>query len=220
MAPSYSIVTAVKPHSAPKDHNQSVPDPIAHFQAIPWCAALLTDRAVLDTIVPDRRPLGSGESNLVRRTLNTPTTVRACVTFLRTVGRSPRGGRSSSPSSSSSSSPAPTSGPEGAAAVSNGTDEAGAPRRPISKSAELLGGGGKDNGEDPRNPFLLFSALVDLGVDTQGYQGTLHGGLFGVLMDEVMATAANFQSGELAISSLTPLLPFYPHLTGLPLRAS
>ncbi|KAI1503915.1 HotDog domain-containing protein [Biscogniauxia marginata] len=52
----------------------------------------------------------------------------------------------------------------------------------------------KANGEDPRNPFLVFNALVDLGEDCNSYVATMHGGLYGVLMDEVMGTAANQQS--------------------------
>ncbi|KAI5919918.1 HotDog domain-containing protein [Camillea tinctor] len=64
------------------------------------------------------------------------------------------------------------------------------------KSERLLRGDGeaKANGEDPHNPFLVFSALLDLGEDLNSYAGTMHGGLYGVLMDEVMGTAANFQS--------------------------
>ncbi|KAI0132518.1 HotDog domain-containing protein [Xylariales sp. AK1849] len=152
---------AVKPHTAPKDHNQPVPDPIAHFKAIPWCAKLLEDRAVLDIIVPDRRPLESGESNFVRKTMNSPSTVNACVTFFRMLKHP----KSSKPVDAS-----------------------------ISRSRELLAGGGPDDGEDLKNPFLLFNALVELGVDCQSYAGTMHGGLYGVFMDEVMGTAANFQS--------------------------
>ncbi|KAK0643593.1 HotDog domain-containing protein [Cercophora newfieldiana] len=151
---------AVKPHSAPENHNQFIKDPVAHFRAIPWCATLLNDPAVLETIVVDRRPLASGESNFVRRVMNSATTVRACVTFFRMVkagkGLAPEGG--------------------------------------LSKSEALLRGGGKEDGEDRRNPFLLFNALLDLGEDLCGFRGTLHGGLFAVLMDEVMGTAANFQA--------------------------
>lgn len=67
---------------------------------------------------------------------------------------------------------------------------------PVSKSAALLAGGGRDHGEDPRNPFLLFTALLDLGPGCEGYARTLHGGVFPVILDEVMGTAANFQSRE------------------------
>ncbi|KAI1377777.1 Thioesterase/thiol ester dehydrase-isomerase [Hypoxylon crocopeplum] len=193
----------VTPHSAPTDHNQSVPDPIAHFKAIPWCAALLSDPANLQVVVPDRRPLPSGESNFVRKTMNSPTTVRACVTFFRMVRPLKSKPTSSSTSSSSS---VPSSGGTrevspagGAPAVGSSKEEAGdrgksKKTKALSASEALLSGGGRENGEDPRNPFLLFSALADLGVDCQSYVGTMHGGLYGVLMDEVMGTAANFQA--------------------------
>lgn len=46
-----------------------------------------------------------------------------------------------------------------------------------------------------------------MGVDCQGYAGTLHGGLFAVIMDEVMGTAANFQSGKPTVPPTRPL-PF------------
>ncbi len=70
------------------------------------------------------------------------------------------------------------------------------PAQELSKSKALLQGGGPANGEDPMDPFLLFSALLDLGEDLCGFASTLHGGLFAVLMDEVMGTAANFQARE------------------------
>lgn len=63
-----------------------------------------------------------------------------------------------------------------------------------------MAGGGKGEGEDPRNPFLLFNALLDLGEDLCGFAGTLHGGVFAVLLDEVMGTAANFQAREFWVS--------------------
>ncbi|KAK7928193.1 hypothetical protein PG985_005191 [Apiospora marii] len=160
----FALQEAVKPYSAGTEHSQSVPDPVAHFKAIPWCRALIEDKANLDILVPDRRPLDSGESNFVRRTMNTPTTIKACVTFFRPVRAHPK-----------------------LQASSGGA---------LSKSQELLSGGGPENNENPKNPFLLFSALCDLGVDCQSYAGTMHGGLYGVLMDEVMGTAANFQSAN------------------------
>ncbi|KAK4214864.1 Thioesterase/thiol ester dehydrase-isomerase [Rhypophila decipiens] len=160
---STSVAPAVKPHQAPADaHNQFVKDPVAHFRAIPWCATLLNDPAILNIIVVDRRPLPSGESNFVRRTMNSGTTVRATTTFLRMV-QPPLGKKT-------------------------GESET------ISRSTELLKGGGPADGEDPRNPFLLFNALLDLGEDLCGFAGTMQGGLFAVLMDEVMGTAANFQA--------------------------
>ncbi|KAI4870055.1 Thioesterase/thiol ester dehydrase-isomerase [Hypoxylon rubiginosum] len=173
-----------KPHSAPADHNQSVPDPLAHFKAIPWCAALLADRAVVSIVVPDRRPLPTGESNFVRKTMNSPTTVRASVSFMRVVRPA-----------ATTATPRKENGDE----KKNKKDgeenkKQNQKKKPPSKSEPLLSGGGPANGEDPRNPFLLFNALADLGGDCTSYVGTMHGGLYGVLMDEVMGTAANFQS--------------------------
>lgn len=158
---------AVKPHSAPEQHNQFIKDPVAHFKAIPWAGKLLNDPAVLDIIVVDRRPLATGESNFVRRVMNSGTTVRACVTFFRMLH--PPGGRSRG-------------------------KELTMPAAELTQSKALLQGGGAADGEDPANPFLLLNALLDLGEDLCSYPGTLHGGLFAVLMDEVMGTAANFQA--------------------------
>ncbi|KAI2637092.1 hypothetical protein GGS26DRAFT_547321 [Hypomontagnella submonticulosa] len=196
---------AVKPQMAATEHNQSVPDPIAHFKTIPWCAALLADKAILDTVVPDRRPLPSGESSFVRKTMNSPSTVRACVTFIRMV-KPPRA-KPSAASSSSSPSASDTTGsvspaggvpPVVSTSKKNEKKESGdqKKKKALSGSEALLSGGGKENGEDMRNPFLLFNALADLGADLQSFVGTMHGGLFGVLMDEVMGTAANFQARE------------------------
>lgn len=61
-------IAASRPHSDPKEHNQPIADPVAHFQSIPWCAVLINDKANLEVLVPDRRPLASGESNFVRKT--------------------------------------------------------------------------------------------------------------------------------------------------------
>ncbi|KAK4227838.1 HotDog domain-containing protein [Podospora fimiseda] len=148
---------AIKPHSASNtNHNQYIKDPVAHFKNMPWANALLSDPAIFETIVSDRRPLPSGESNFVRRVMNSGTTVRACITFFRVI--------------------------------KSHKDQQ------ITKAKNLVQGGGASDGEDPKNPFLLFNALLDLGEDLCSYAGTMHGGLFGVLMDEVMGTAANFQS--------------------------
>ncbi|OTA96148.1 hypothetical protein M434DRAFT_28236 [Hypoxylon sp. CO27-5] len=191
---------SVKPHSAPTDHNQPVPDPVAHFKAIPWCAALLSDPAVIDIIVPDRRPLPTGESSFVRKTMNTPTTIKACVTFYRMVKplkAKPKPSSSSPPSSGGTGEVSPTgsASPAGdSKEQSKSKSEEKKEKKPLSASEALLGGGGKENGEDPRNPFILFNALADLGPDLQSFAGTMHGGLYNVLMDEVMGTAANFQA--------------------------
>lgn len=53
-----------------------------------------------------------------------------------------------------------------------------------------------DVGEDPKNPFLQVCALLDFGSGINGYAKTAHGGIFGVVLDEVMGTAANMQAGE------------------------
>ncbi|KAK4662791.1 hypothetical protein QC763_603210 [Podospora pseudopauciseta] len=163
----------IKAHSAPENHNQHVKDPLAHFNAIPPLAKMLSDPALLSTQVVDRRPLPSGESNFVRKVMNSGSTVRACVTFFRMLQPS--------------------------ASMVKKAQAAGAkgeliPMEEITKSKAMLQGGGAQDGENMKNPFLLFSALVDLGEDLCGYAGTMHGGLFAVLMDEVMGTAANFQS--------------------------
>jgi hypothetical protein len=132
--------------SNPKSaHNQPTADPVAHFKAIPWCAKLLSDKSVLQVIVPDRTPLASTESALVRESLNTASTVKACVTFLRYI-------------------------------------------KPTAPASET--------GEDKKNPFLQLCCLLDLGSGINGYAKTAHGGIFGVIFDEVMGTTANMQARE------------------------
>ena len=49
-------------------------------------------------------------------------------------------------------------------------------------------------GEEKENPFLEFGALVDLQNGVNGYAKTAHGGFYGVVLDEVMGTAANAQA--------------------------
>ncbi|KAK4178238.1 HotDog domain-containing protein [Triangularia setosa] len=164
---------AVKPHSAPENHNQFIKDPLAHFRAMPFAATMLSDPALLTTQIVDRRPLPSGESNFVRKVMNSGGTVRACVTFFRML----------QPPSSMVKHNA-RGGDKGELILMDD----------ITKSKAILQGGGLADGEDPKNPFLLFNALLDLGEDLCSYAGTMHGGLFAVLMDEVMGTAANFQS--------------------------
>ncbi|KAK3902120.1 HotDog domain-containing protein [Staphylotrichum tortipilum] len=67
--------------SGPGKHNQYIKNPLAHFLAIPWTARALTDPAVLDIVVSDRSQLAAGDMQFVRDTLNSATTVRACVTY-------------------------------------------------------------------------------------------------------------------------------------------
>ncbi|KAH7357118.1 HotDog domain-containing protein [Rhexocercosporidium sp. MPI-PUGE-AT-0058] len=132
--------------SNPKStHNQPVTDPIAYFKAIPWCAKLISDKSVVQVTVPDRTPIASTESAFVRETLNTPETVKACITFFRFIK----------------------------------------PTAPTSETSE-----------DKKNPFLELCTLVDLNSGVNGYAKTAHGGFFGVVLDEVMGTAANLQAAQ------------------------
>jgi hypothetical protein len=68
-------------------HGQPISDPIAHFKNIPWCAKLLSDKAIIHVAIPDRRPKLDGEYTLVKETLNSESTVRACVTYFRVPKR-------------------------------------------------------------------------------------------------------------------------------------
>lgn len=52
-----------------------------------------------------------------------------------------------------------------------------------------------DVGEDKKNSFLQVCALLDMGGGMNGHAKTAHGGIFGVVLDEVMGTAANMQAG-------------------------
>lgn len=206
----------ITPPNPPTAHNQFIADPLAHFNAIPWCAAQLQDPANLNVSPSDRRPLPNGEASFVRKTMNSATTVRACVTYYRAVKPSPL---PPPPSTSSSSTSTVTSMPASKTTTTTTTTTTATEKTknndnsnndnnpPISASTALLSGGGKACGEDPRNPFLLFNALVDLGPDCTSYVGTMHGGLFGVLMDEVMGTAANLQS-----CMFPPPPPFFSYL--------
>ena len=85
----------------------------------------------------------------------------------------------------------------GAAAGFAGAEEG---LRPLSKSAELLRGGGRENGETRDRPFLLFNVFLDLGEDLCGFKGTLHGGAMGVFLDETMCAAADNQSRECCLA--------------------
>jgi hypothetical protein len=64
----------------------------------------------------------------------------------------------------------------------------------------------KKNGDSKERPFIEVMALVDLQSGVNGYAKTAHGGIFGVVLDEVMGTAANMQSG--AFSFFVSCLPF------------
>ncbi|KAE8450794.1 hypothetical protein EG329_005707 [Mollisiaceae sp. DMI_Dod_QoI] len=137
----------------PSQWSQPIADPIAHFKSIPWCSKLLSSKSVVQVLVPDRTPLASTESAMVRETFNTPKTVKACVTFFRYV--LPEGGEK----------------------------------------------GMEERGEDKKNPFLQICALLDLESGVNGYAKTAHGGFFGVVLDEVMGTAANLQAAQGAFTA-------------------
>lgn len=64
-------------------HGQYLSDPIGHFKSIPWCSELLSDKAIIHVAIPDRRQKLDGEYTFVKETLNSATTVRACVTYFR-----------------------------------------------------------------------------------------------------------------------------------------
>ncbi|KAI1210886.1 HotDog domain-containing protein [Annulohypoxylon truncatum] len=184
---STTPTAVLKPYSASMNYHQPVPDPLAHFNAIPWCAALLSDPSNVKVAVPDRRPLPNGEASFVHKVMTSPTTVRACVTFIRMV----KPPKSKSPPTS-----APPS-PHSSSSSSKDALEAGAAKEEKPSAPPfVLSGGGRENGEDPRNPFLLLHALAELGVDCQSFPGIMHGGLYGVLLDEVMGTAANSQTAN------------------------
>ena len=75
----------------PSKYNHAVADPVSYFHAIPWCHELLTSkRIVVPPSPPDRNPLASTEANIVRVTLNTPSTVKASVTWLQLPTREQR----------------------------------------------------------------------------------------------------------------------------------
>ncbi|CZR52686.1 uncharacterized protein PAC_02563 [Phialocephala subalpina] len=140
--------------SNPKSQfSRPVADPIAHFHSIPWCHTHLSQKSVLQIIVPDRTPLASTESAMVRETFNTPSTVNACVTFF------------------------------------NYKPQPGGEK------------GMEERGEDKKNPFLEICALLDVGSGVNGYAKTAHGGFYGVVLDEVMGTAANLQAAQGAFTA-------------------
>ncbi|KAK0636950.1 hypothetical protein B0T17DRAFT_567293 [Bombardia bombarda] len=155
--------------SGPASHNQFIKDPVAHFRSIPWCAALLNDPAAQDLVVPDRRPLSTGEGNFSRRIISSAMTIRASIRFSRRLK------------------------PIVESSANKGKMHRN-DKPPLTASKPLLSGGGPANGEHPEKPFYLFNALLDLGENLSSYAGTLHGGVCALLLDEVMGTAANAQT--------------------------
>ncbi|TVY30652.1 hypothetical protein LHYA1_G001247 [Lachnellula hyalina] len=61
-------------------HAQYTSDPITHFKNTPWCAKLLSNKSIIHVAIPDRRPKLNSEYTLVKETLNSKSTVRACIT--------------------------------------------------------------------------------------------------------------------------------------------
>ncbi|CZT06241.1 uncharacterized protein RCO7_03282 [Rhynchosporium graminicola] len=88
---AHNQVSSIQFHSsksqchAPMLLPKPVTDPIQYFKDIPWCAKILSDKSVVQVAVPDRTPLPSTESAFIRETLNTPNTVKACITFFRYI---------------------------------------------------------------------------------------------------------------------------------------
>ena len=166
-------------HTTPAKHDQYLADPLGHFLGIPWTARALAEPGVLDIVVSDRSRLASGDMQFVRTVLSSETTVRACVTYFRRVP--------------------PRWDDDDKLRVVLPTVVG----EPLSKSRALLRGGGPEDGEEPERPFLLFHALLDLGEDMCGFKGTLHGGALVVFLDETMCAAADNQSRELLLPSLS-----------------
>ncbi|KAH8687389.1 HotDog domain-containing protein [Tricladium varicosporioides] len=133
-------------------HNQPIADPVAHFREIDWCNKILTNKSIVNISIPDRTPIASTESALVRETLNTSNTVKACVTFLRYIK--------------------------------------------LGSKQEM-----EQRGETKHNPFLEVGAILDLQSGVNGFAKTMHGGVFGVVLDEVCGTAANMQAKHGALTA-------------------
>jgi hypothetical protein len=51
-------------------------------------------------------------------------------------------------------------------------------------------------GEDKKSLLLQVCCLLDLGSGISGYVKTAHGGIFGVVLCEVIGAAANIQAGK------------------------
>lgn len=52
------------------------------------------------------------------------------------------------------------------------------------------------NGETTAKPFLEMVGLLDLGDGINGYPGTVHGGFFNVMLDEIMGSTVNAYKGD------------------------
>jgi acyl-coenzyme A thioesterase PaaI-like protein len=56
----------------------------AHFELIPWCSALLNDPSFTITPTFSRQPKLNTEDSLIASTLNSPQTVKACLSLYKT----------------------------------------------------------------------------------------------------------------------------------------
>ncbi|KAH8691465.1 HotDog domain-containing protein [Talaromyces proteolyticus] len=74
---------------------------VSHFQSIPWVSALLRDPSFVNITFTSRHPKSTTEDSFYARTLNTPSTISACLLQYRIP--------ESSPVSSPTSSTPPTS---------------------------------------------------------------------------------------------------------------
>ena len=186
--------------SNPKStHNQPIENPIPHFKAIPWCAKLLADKSVVQVAVPDRTPIASTESALVRETLNTPNTVKVSILQSLSFFLNPKSLNPPLPAGTPNTFPTTRSPLQSFrhAEKRNGANESlhtGMYNLPPLHQV-LRRRNGPKTGEERKNPFLQVCALVDLASGINGYAKTAHGGFFGVVLDEVMGTAANMQAG-------------------------
>lgn len=63
-------------------------------------------------------------------------------------------------------------------------------------------------GETKEKPFMELVGLLDLGEGINGYPGTVHGGFFNVMLDEIMGSAVNFYNSGSGESTLSHLLLF------------
>jgi hypothetical protein len=52
------------------------------------------------------------------------------------------------------------------------------------------------NGETIDKPFLEMVGLLDLGEGINGYPGTVHGGFFNVMLDEIMGSTVDAYKGD------------------------
>ncbi|KAK4107051.1 hypothetical protein N656DRAFT_720865 [Canariomyces notabilis] len=170
--------------SRPEDAGQFIKDPLGHFLAMPWAAALLLDPATTAIVVPDRKPLPSGARSLVNCILNSATTVRACVSYWQSPQLLAQ--RSAESQLSGATEPASAGGRHG--------------NHVSSRQALLQESGPKIKEDTKTQPCLLFNALLDIGEQMSGFEGTLHGGATALFIDEAMGSVAGGKSPFAAVT--------------------